>query len=67
MNLSQNSKTVTQYQTKYVNTGGNIGDKRNENNFVTKIERKIEIKNTGSSNKDSQVNKQIKITKSYKS
>ena len=67
MNLSQNSKTVTQYQTKYVNTGGNFGDKRNENNFVTKIERKIEIKNTGSSNKDSQVNKQIKITKSYKS
>lgn len=50
-----------------MNTGGNIGDKRNENNFVTKIERKIEIKNTGSSNKDSQVNKQIKITKSYKS
>ena len=49
-----------------MNTEGNIKDKKTESKFVTtKIERKVEIKSSGSSDKDKQTGKKIFPTKSF--
>ena len=66
LNTSQNNSNVSSYQSKYVNTEGNIKDKKNDNKYMTKIERKVEIKTSGiSSEKDKQGVKKITTTKSY--
>ena len=65
LNMSQNTKAISGYQTNYIKTEGNIKDKQSDNKYVTKIERKVEIKTSGSSDKDRQGNKPIFKTKSY--
>ena len=53
-------------QSKYLNTEGNIKDKKTESKFVTtKIERKVEIKSGGSADKDKQTGKKVFPTKSF--
>ena len=53
-------------QSKYLNTEGNIKDKKTESKFVTtKIERNVEIKSSGSADKDKQTGKKIFPTKSF--
>ena len=61
-----NNKSSYGMQSKYLNTEGNIKDKRTESKFVTtKIERKVEIKSGVSADKDKQTDKKIFPTKSF--
>ena len=65
-NGNNNNKVSYSSQRNYVNTEGNINNKRNEGKYETKIERKVEIKTGGGSvDKDKQIGKKIFPTKSF--
>ena len=61
------TSNINVYNSKYLNTEGNPKDKKIENKYVSKVEKKVEIKTSGNTNKNEQNGKKIFTTKSFTS
>ena len=66
-NNQNKTSNVNIYSSKYLNTEGNQKDKKIENKYVTKAEKKVEIKSSGNTDKNEQYGKKIFTTKSFTS
>ena len=61
------TSNINVYNSKYLNTEGNPKDKKIESKYVTKVEKKVEIKSSGNTDKNEQYGKKIFTTKSFTS
>ena len=66
-NNQNKTSNVNIYSSKYLNTEGNQKDKKIGNKYVTKVEKKVEIKSSGNTDKNEQYGKKIFTTKSFTS
>ena len=58
-NNQNKTSNVNIYSSKYLNTEGNQKDKKIENKYVTKVEKKVEIKSSGNTDKNEQYEKRF--------